>query len=205
MYGMPAMNELTPPQRKIFDFISQQVEEVGVPPTVREIARRFDVAIGTVQGHLKALDRKGVVRRMRDRARGLALAVKRDWTGSLRLPVLGRVPAGLPVEAVALADEHFPVPGEIAQGANFILRAKGDSMVPKIEDGDLLLVRLQEEAVEGDIVIAYVGDEGEATVKRFRRQGKRVFLQADNAKYAPILKPFKVAGRVTGLIRTGLR
>ncbi|HNG45087.1 MAG TPA: MarR family transcriptional regulator, partial [Elusimicrobiota bacterium] len=84
------MNELTPPQRKIFDFISQQVEEVGVPPTVREIARRFDVAIGTVQGHLKALDRKGVVRRMRDRARGLALAVKRDWTGSLRLPVLGR-------------------------------------------------------------------------------------------------------------------
>jgi SOS-response transcriptional repressor LexA len=80
-----------------------------------------------------------------------------------------------------------------------------EAHVNPLADGDLLLVRLQEEAVEGDIVIAYVGDEGEATVKRFRRQGKRVFLQADNAKYAPILKPFKVAGRVTGLIRTGLR
>lgn len=199
------MSELTPPQRKIFEFIAHQVREVGVPPTVREIARRFEVAIGTVQGHLEALDRKGAIRRMRDRARGLALAVHGEGAGGIRLPVLGRVPAGLPVEAIALSDEQYPVPREIAQGANFILRAKGDSMAPKIEDGDLLLVRLQEEAAEGDIVIAYVGDEGEATVKRFRRQGKRAFLQADNAKYAPILKPFKVAGRVTGLIRTGLR
>lgn len=202
MYGISMTAPLTPAQRRVLDYIAHQAREVGVPPTVREIARRFGVSIGAVQDHLAALVRKGALRRLKDRARGLALAARAE--AAARLPILGRVPAGQPLEALGPGDESLPVSGEIARGANFILRAKGDSMAPKLEDGDLLLVRLQEEAVDGDVVIAYVGDDAEATVKRFRRRNKRVYLEADNPRYAPILKPFRVAGKVTGLIRTGV-
>jgi repressor LexA len=193
-------DSLTPAQSRVYDLIAQQVRDLGVPPTVREMARQLNVAIGTVQDHLAALDRKGAIKKIKDRARGATVVGLREM--GVRLPVLGHVPAGSPREAIAQADEFVSLSDDLTRGAHFALRARGDSMEPKIEDGDLLLVRVQSDAVDGDVVIAQFEEDAETTVKRFRKKQHRVFLQADNPRYGPFHRPFKVTGKVTGLIRT---
>lgn len=195
--------DLTPAQNKILSFIQRHVRETGLTPTVREIGHRSGLAIGTVQDHLVNLERKGVLRRLKERARGLVLTSPPEPRAS-GLPVLGAVPAGSPREAIASSEDRLALPPEVAGKADFVLRAKGDSMAPRIEDGDWLCVRLQSDAVDGDIVIAQLDEATESTVKRFRRRDKKVYLEADNPKYAPILRPFVVVGKVTALFRSRL-
>lgn len=194
---------LTDRQQNILDFISEQIQDAGYPPTIREIGKKFSISIGAVQGHIEALERKGVLKKAKDHARGLIIAARREVAGKIGLPILGRVVAGVPLEAISNVEDYLSVDESIAKQANFVLRVKGDSMFPEFREGDLVLVKNTEAANNGDVVIAYLEDEAEATVKRLRRKGKDIFLEAANPKYLPIRdRSFTVIGRVTSLIRT---
>lgn len=195
------MDNLTSRQQEIYNFIASEIQTAGLPPTVREIAGHFDIFPKAVQDHLAALEKKGVLRRAKDRARGLIMEA-RGAVQKLRLPILGRVPAGQPLEAIADVEDYLAVDEAIAKSANFALRVKGDSMFPEINDGDVVLVQSTNVAQNGDVVVATV-DDNEATVKRLRRVGGDVYLQPANSAY-PIIrgKDITVVGRVTSLIRT---
>lgn len=195
------MDNLTSRQQEIYNFIASEIQTAGLPPTVREIAGHFDIFPKAVQDHLAALEKKGVLRRAKDRARGLIMEA-RGAVQKLRLPILGRVPAGQPLEAIAAVEDYLAVDEAIAKSANFALRVKGDSMFPEINDGDVVLVQSTNVAQNGDVVVATV-DDNEATVKRLRRVGGDVYLQPANPAY-PIIrgKDITVVGRVTSLIRT---
>ena len=195
------MDNLTSRQQEIYNFIASEIQTAGLPPTVREIAGHFDIFPKAVQDHLAALEKKEVLRRAKDRARGLIMEA-RGAVQKLRLPILGRVPAGQPLEAIADVEDYLAVDEAIAKSANFALRVKGDSMFPEINDGDVVLVQSTNVAQNGDVVVATV-DDNEATVKRLRRVGGDVYLQPANPAY-PIIrgKDITVVGRVTSLIRT---
>lgn len=194
---------LTVRQRTILDFISTSTHARGVPPSYREIAAHFKITAGGLQKQIKALETKGVLTRSADRAaRALRVVAGHDVGGQVRLPVLGQVRAGLPMEAIENVEDHVTLDRALAPGADFALRVKGDSMEPDMRDGDLALVERCSQAPSGAHVIARV-DESETTVKLFRRKGKEVWLEALNAKYKPIRgRPFTIVGRVRGLLRS---
>ncbi len=195
------MEELTTKQRRVLDFISTRIQKDGIPPTIREIGKHFDVVLRAVQDHLAALERKGVLRRLKDQARGIIVVGQRTAENVARLPILGSVPAGMPVEAIPQLDDYFSVDETIAKKANFALRVKGDSMYPALLDGDLVLVQFTPTAENGEIVVASVGGE-DATIKRLRKTAREVYLEAVNPAYSPIHDDsIAVIGRVTSLIR----
>lgn len=194
-------SELSPKQKLTLEYLRESMDESGRPPTLKEIAGHFGVFISTVQDHIEALQAKGYIRRDKGRARGLALTAKGGLAPSLSLPLLGAVRAGDPREAVENAQERFTLDRSLAGKADYILRVQGDSMEPDILEGDFVAVKWTTEAENGDIVVARVGDS-DATVKRLRRKGRAVQLEAANPRYAPITKDFRVIGRVTGLVRS---
>ena len=193
---------LTPRQRTIRDYISSVTRENGVPPSQREIAAHFKITAGGLQKQIKALETKGVLRRPSDRAaRGLQVVGGQEIAGQVRLPVLGQVRAGAPVEAIENVEKHLLLDQTLAKGADFVLRVTGDSMAPDILDGDLVLVRQAADADSGASVVAHIGD-AEATVKRLRKANGQVWLEAVNPEYPPIRsRSLKVIGRVVGLLR----
>jgi repressor LexA len=197
-----SMDQLTARQKEIYSFIVSQIEKSGIPPTVREIAKRFDVFPKAIQDHISALERKGVLRRAKDTARGLLLGARQLVESQVRLPILGRVSAGIPLEAIAEVEDYLAVDEAIAKRANFVLRVKGDSMSPELADGDMVLVQNTTVAEDRAIVVAAV-DDGEATVKRLRRVGREIFLEPINPAY-PLIRGRKISvvGKVTSLIRT---
>lgn len=201
LYSLP-MDQLTARQKEIYSFIVSQIEKSGIPPTVREIAKRFDVFPKAIQDHISALERKGVLRRAKDTARGLLLGARQLVESQVRLPILGRVSAGIPLEAIAEVEDYLAVDEAIAKRANFVLRVKGDSMSPELADGDMVLVQNTTVAEDRAIVVATV-DDGEATVKRLRRVGREIFLEPINPAY-PLIRGRKISvvGKVTSLIRT---
>lgn len=194
---------VTPRQRAILDFISSSTRNRGTSPSRREIAAHFKITAGGLQKQIKALETKGVLRLPSGRAaRGLQVVTGQEIAGQVRLPILGAVRAGAPVEAIENVEDHIVLDQAFAKGADFVLRVKGDSMEPDMRDGDLALIEGTSEATSGEPVIAHV-DEGEATVKLFRRKGKEVWLEALNTKYDPIRgRSFRIVGRVLGLLRT---
>lgn len=203
LYGKGALLQLTPPQSRVYEFIRRQIRENGLPPTIREIGTHFDIAIGTVQDHLAILERKGYVKRSRG-ARHLTICVQSAAPDG-RLPILGSVPAGPPAEAISNAEDFLSVDPAIAKQADYILRVRGHSMHPDIQDGDLVMVELTQRAESGEIVVASL-DDGDATVKRLRRKGGEVFLEALNPAFESIHnKAFAVVGKVKSLIRPSLR
>lgn len=194
------MDNLTPKQQKVLDFISERIQQDGIPPTIREIGDRFSVFPRAIQDHITALERKGVLRRLKDRARGLVVVGQEAARALVPLPLLGRVPAGMPVEAIPQADDFFSVDESIAKRANFALRVKGDSMFPTLWDGDMILVQFTPTADNGEIVVASVGGD-DATVKKLRKTGREVYLEAINPAYPEIRGDIAIVGRVTSLIR----
>ena len=193
---------LTNRQRSILDFIASFTRSQKGPPSYREIAAHFKITPGGLQKQIKALEAKGALRRRGYRAaRGLQVVSATETGLQVRLPVLGQVRAGLPVEAIENAEDHLVLDEVLAKGANFVVRVKGDSMCPEILQGDLLLIRQCANAENGDTVVAHVGD-GEATVKRLRKAGGKVWLEAANPQYAAIRsESLKLVGRVFGLVR----
>ena len=200
--------DLTKRQQEIFDFIKKYSAKYGYPPTVRDIGKAVGLASSsTVHAHLANLEKIGLLRRDPSKPRAIELFDRAaDSVKSLvkpnGLPLVGHVAAGQPVLAEENIEEYVPVP-EIAGGdeGEFVLRVKGDSMVNAgIFEGDYVIVRPQDTASDGEIVVALVGEE--ATVKRFFREAEHVRLQPENDSVEPILsRDVQVLGRVVGVCR----
>jgi repressor LexA len=205
--------DLTKRQQEIFDFIRKYSAKYGYPPTVRDIGKAVGLASSsTVHAHLANLEKIGLLRRdpskpraieLLDRAMGNAMDSVRSIVGNEGLPLLGSVAAGQPVLAEENIEEYIPVP-DIAGGADgeYLLRIRGESMKNiGMMEGDLVVVRRQDTAQDGDVVVALLGEE--ATVKRFFREPDHIRLQPENETMEPIRsKEVKVLGRVVGLLRS---
>jgi repressor LexA len=196
---------LTKRQREIFDYVKSYGEEHGYPPTVRDIGKAIGLtSSSTVHAHLANLEKLGVLRRDPTKPRAIEVLVDKAKAAVVPsgLPVVGQVAAGQPVLAEENIEEYVPVP-EIAGGdeGEFVLRVKGDSMVGAgIFEGDYVVVRPQETATDGEIVVALVEDE--ATVKRFFKEEDHVRLQPENDTLDPILsRDVQLLGRVVGVCR----
>src|ERR1700753_3721165 len=182
--------DLTKRQQEIFDFLKQYTEENGYPPTVRDIGKAVGLASSsTVHAHLANLEKRGLIRRDPTKPRALELldrAVEGVKNRSPGLPLVGQVAAGQPLLAEENIEEYVATPS-VAGGeqGEYLLRIRGESMKNAgILDGDLVVVRPQETARDGEIVVALVGEE--ATVKRFFRESDHIRLQAENATMGPI-------------------
>ena len=207
---------LTERQREIWEFLVRYVEAHGYPPTVREIGQEVGLASpSTVHAHLANLERAGMLRRDPTKPRALELLAphRRESAPAPepdvhRLPLVGQIAAGGPLLAEQNVEEYVAVPEPLARGGEeFLLRVKGDSMINAgILEGDLVVVRRQQDAKDGDIVVALAGaDEtaDEATVKRFFREDGRIRLQPENDALEPIYTDYvEVLGKVTGVFRS---
>ncbi len=208
------MDDLAPRQRAVLDFFISHLDQVGTPPTYREIAEALGIrSTNGVADHIKALERKGYLERSgdgRSRARSLRLTEKalgrqRD-EGTVAVPILGRVAAGHPILADEAYDGTLRFDAQLLPPGSpvFALRVSGDSMIDEgILDGDLVLVRRQQAARNGELVVVLV--DGEATVKRWYREPGRIRLQPSNRDMEPIyLDPTQevaLVGRVVALLR----
>ena len=207
------MREMTDRQREVLDFIRTFGERHGVPPTVREIGERFGFTARAAFDHLRALERKGMLERRVTGKRASRTLILPSHKGARRpepagIPVVGRIAAGAPITAVENHEDTIPLrPDWLGTGGQdvFALRVRGESMIgAHIVDGDLVLVRKQETAGSGDIVAAMV--DGEATVKRFGREGGAVVLRPEHPTMRPIvIEPgrgdFRILGKVVGIVR----
>jgi len=194
------MEKITEKQKKVLDHITGFISDHAGAPSIREIARHFKVNIGAVQKHIAALVKKGHLKRAPGLSRGLTPASHKPWAC---VPVLGRVPAGDPSEAIEGVEDFLYVEKELAlSGTYFALKVKGNSMTGAgIYEGDTIVIRQQPDAEDGDIVVAKVDGE-EGTVKRLRKKAGEVFLQPENAGYKPIRgKHIEIAGKVVYLTR----
>jgi len=197
------MVDLTERQRAIYDFIKDYIGTRGMAPSYEEIRRAFRFgSYNSVQKHLKRLEEKGVLKSpWGNRKRALELVDPGPST--VVLPLLGRVAAGRPIEAIA-QPESVEIPEVLLRGEdNFALRVVGDSMVDEgIRDGDIVIVKRQREAQDGQTVVALIGDD--ATIKQFYRRGARVELRPANPRMRPIVveeDDLQIQGIVIGLIR----
>ena len=200
---------LTDRQREVLEFIQGFTETHGVPPTVREIGGRFHVTPRAAFDHLRALERKGYLRRRNTEGRtSRALTLAARPVPTREVPILGRIAAGAPLLAEENRDGTLPLDPAWVGGRGddvFGLRVRGESMInAHIVEGDLVLVRRQDHAHPGDIVVALV--DGEATVKRFARDGHAVLLRPEHPTMAPIVvregeKELRILGKVVGLVR----
>ena len=194
--------ELTERQRQILRFIADYKARHGAPPTLREIAQHLKIYLRGVQYHLDRLERAGYLTRTRKRSR--AIELRQEQRAALT-PLLGRVAAGKPVLSEENIEASVPLPREwTGGGETFLLKVQGDSMRDaRIFDGDLVLVKVQREALPGEIVVAMVDDE--VTVKRFQMEGKKVVLKPENEDFAPITigkgQRFRILGKVIGVFR----
>jgi len=196
---------LTKRQQEIFDFVKRYAREHGYPPTVRDIGKAIGLtSSSTVHAHLANLEKLGLLRRDPTKPRAIEVLGDKAKAAAATpgLPLVGQVAAGQPVLAEENIEEYVAVP-PIAGGedGHFVLRVKGDSMRDVgIYEGDHVVVRTQETARNGEIVVALVGDE--ATVKRFFRERDHVRLQPENDAVAPIRsRDVQVLGRVVGVFR----
>jgi repressor LexA len=196
---------LTKRQQEIFDFIKRYSAKHGYPPTVRDIGKAIGLtSSSTVHAHLANLEKVGLLRRDPSKPRAIEVLVDKakQVVSPGGLPVVGQVAAGQPVLAEENIEEYVPVP-EMAGGESgeFVLRVKGDSMKDAgIFDGDHVVVRRQQAARDGEIVVALVGEE--ATVKRFFKENDHVRLQPENESMEPIrTRDAELIGRVVGVCR----
>ncbi len=197
------MEGLTQRQEQVLEFIRESVRAQGYPPTVREICAKLDLSSpSTVHAHLANLERLGYLKR--DPSKPRALDVVRELRPPRPLPLVGRVAAGAPILAEENIEELVEVPGFLRRDDDdFVLRVSGDSMADAgIFSGDFIVVHAQDDAANGDIVVALVGDE--ATTKRFYREGGHIRLQPENDLYEPlVLEPgdVQLVGKVVGVLR----
>jgi repressor LexA len=205
--------ELTGRQQEIWTFLVEYVDRHGYPPTVREIGEEVGLASpSTVHAHLANLERAGLLKRDPTKPRALELigrekpaAAESNVVELPRLPLLGEIAAGGPLLAEQNIEDQIAVP-ETLKG-DFILRVKGESMIEAgILDGDLVVVKREQTARDGDIVVALAGDDetaDEATVKTFYREKNRIRLQPENSALEPIYaEHVQILGKVVGVFRT---
>jgi repressor LexA len=227
---------LTRKQLQLLDFINKRMERDGVPPSFDEMKDALDLRSKSgIHRLITALEERGFIRRLPHRARALEIVKLPEAMGragfqprviegdrpkapppaaampvealATELPVMGRIAAGVPIEAISEVSHHVAVPSQLlsGRGHHYALEVKGDSMIEAgINDGDIVVIREGSTAENGDIVVALVEDQ-EATLKRFRRNGSSIALEPANASYETQVYPdhmVKVQGRLVGLIRS---
>lgn len=204
------MTKLSKRQKMIYDYIKSEVKEKGYPPSVREIAKAVGLASSsTVHGHLSRMESKGYIRRDPTKPRAIEILsnsyeedIPKDDV--IYAPLIGRVTAGLPITAVENIEEYIPIPKNHSNSdANlFVLTIDGDSMIEAgILDGDLIIVKQQSVANNGEIVVAMTEDD-EATVKRFFKEDNFIRLEPENATMETQIYPtVTILGKVIGLYR----
>ena len=195
---------LTRRQAEILAFITEYADAHGYAPTLQEIGRRFGLSsVATVHKHVSQLVAKGHLRRGRNRSRDLTPVRSRAESGR-RVPLLGLVAAGRPVEPFTVHEDINLPEDWLGRGRTYALRVRGESMIDEqIRDGDLVIVEARETARSGETVIALVDDEG-VTVKQYQREGARVRLQPANPSVPPLVLPEErvhVQGVVIGVLR----
>ena len=197
--------KLTIRQQKILDFIVSYIKDNGYPPTVRDIARKFEMSSKGAYDHMVAIEKKGYIRRDPTKPRAIELLdfVQRDSQEPvINVPVIGRVAAGEPLLATENIERTITISSDMIRTEEpFALRVKGDSMIGAgILEDDYVIVRQQQSAEQGDIVVALIGDE--ATVKKFYKEDNHIRLQPENPSMAPIIvKDVTILGKVIGLFR----
>jgi repressor LexA len=226
---------LTRKQLELLDFIKTRMDRDGVPPSFDEMKDALDLRSKSgIHRLITALEERGFIRRLAHRARALEIvklpdamerpgftprviegdrqpqprgAIPVEAVHALELPVMGRIAAGVPIEAISEVSHHVAVPGSMlsGRGQHYALEVRGDSMIEAgINDGDIVVIREQGAAENGDIVVALV-DGHEATLKRYRRRAGMIVLEAANPAYEDRLlreDQVKVQGRLVGLIRS---
>ena len=225
---------LTRKQLELLDYIKTRMDVDGVPPSFDEMKDALDLRSKSgIHRLITALEERGFIRRLPHRARALEIvklpeamerpgfsprivvdnpappriAIPVEAVHALEIPVMGRIAAGVPIAAISEVSHHVAVPGSMlsGRGQHYALEVKGDSMIEAgINDGDIVVIREQTTAENGDIVVALI-DDAEATLKRFRRKGGMIALEAANPAYETRVLPdhkVRVQGRLVGLIRS---
>jgi len=203
---MSPAKKLTERQKEILAFIEDRVKKQGIPPTIREVGKRFGItSTNGVRSILDALEAKGYIKRKKLVSRGIELL--KIGIGSFgRVPLVGAVPAGLPITAIENREGEIGVDTSFLPTDNvFCLRVKGQSMTGAgIFDGDYVLVDKAAQPIRGDVVVAVIGDD--ATIKKFYPDKQHIRLEPENDQFGPIIVErntpgFYIAGRVVGLMR----
>lgn len=203
---MDLKHDLSKRQREIFDFIGTYLSKHGYPPTVREIGKAVGLhSSSTVHAHLAKLETLGVLRRDPAKPRAIEVLVEkaRRVVKPVGLPVLGNVAAGSPILAEENIEEYLEVPSVVGgEDGDFILKVRGESMIDAgILEGDFVVVRPSKVAIDGEIVVAMIGDE--ATVKRYFREQDHIRLQPENKSMKPIRsQEVNLVGKVVGVFRS---
>lgn len=194
-------------QKQILDYLHQYIQKNGYSPTLRQIAEALGLhSLATVHEHLVSMAKKGLIRRYEGATRGLELVDEHPVGigGGIELPIFGYVAAGAPIEPYTDPNATMEVPYSLVSGKKpaFVLQARGESMIGDgIFDGDFVIVEQQEEARNGEIVVALL-DNGLVTLKRYYKEASRIRLEPANAKMSPIFTTkVKIQGRVTAVIR----
>ncbi|MBD3393833.1 MAG: transcriptional repressor LexA [Chitinivibrionales bacterium] len=203
------VKKLTTLQKRVLRFIIRQQKKIGAPPTIREIAEYFNYSsINSVRQHLRLIERKGYIKVIPWRARGIEVVVgfeQEQSKNEVQVPLVGAVAAGKPITAVENIDGYISLDRTIFKGGDlFTLRIKGDSMKDiGVLDGDIVIVRQQADARDNDVVVAII--DGEATLKRFLRKPGQVILRAENPAYKDIVvrsnKDLWIVGKMVGVMR----
>jgi repressor LexA len=203
--------ELTSEQKRVYSFIIRYRQQTGFPPTVREIAQELGYkSPNNVRQHLRLIEQKGFIRLLAGKARGIEITsfeenVPDEDDESVSVPLIGAVAAGKPITAIENVDGYLTLDKSIFKGEGlFALRIKGDSMNGMgILNGDIVVVRKKSTAEHGEVVVVII--DGDATLKRFIKEGSKIILRAENPAYSDIVlsssSSIQVAGKLVGVIR----
>ncbi len=196
---------LTRRQREILDFIEDFMGERGYSPSLEEIANRFGLSsVATVHKHLKALEERGAIRRGHNQSRSISLVERAVRADATTIPLLGRVAAGLPIEAIQNTEEIMIPEDMLGRRRTYALEVQGDSMIDEgIHNGDHVVIEERGSAENGETVIALLPG-GEVTLKRYFREGKIIRLQPANDSLRPMMIPeedLRIQGVVIGVLR----
>jgi repressor LexA len=197
---------LTRRQKEILDFLNRFIEREGYAPTIEEIAEHFSLrSLATVHKHLTNLQDKGLIRRAWNRSRALELVPTDMKVHAVELPLLGRVAAGSPIEAIEASETIFVPENMVGRRETYVLQVKGDSMIDEqIRDGDYVIVENRKTANDGEMVIALLDGENVTLKKLYREGGGRVRLQPANARLEPLFVDqdrLRIQGVVSGVLR----
>ena len=201
------MEKLTNRQNDVLDYIKNFVATHGYPPTVREIGKALGLnSPATIQSHITALETKGYIKKTNSKYRSLEIVGTNEYINEdvAQVPLLGKITAGSPIEAIEMPNEYFSLPSYLIPKSEevFTLKVSGESMINAgIYDGDIVIVQRQSIARNGEIVVAMT-DENEVTLKRFYKEANHIRLQPENDTMAPIILPnCSILGKAIGLYR----
>ncbi len=203
------MEKLTSRQKDVLDFVKSYIVSHGYPPTVREIGQALNISSpATIHAHLKNLEKKGIIRKDNSKNRAIELLVDNEFADNsekiIDVPLLGKITAGSPIEAIEMPDEYFSLPAYLLPKGKevFTLKVSGESMINAgILDGDVVIVERKNTARNGEIVVA-MNNDNEVTLKTFYKEKDHFRLQPENDTMDPIiLDNVTILGKAIGLYR----